>query len=76
MLVYDPDLHVLESDYLEISLTDADGNLVWSHTPQAEKQPAPERPEIVLSRHVDSFRAWIEAWARGVDLWEDMQGLP
>jgi len=81
VLVYDPDSHVLDDDNLQATLTNAEGQVIWAYDPQKDKSkaapPSESSPrEIGLIWHKSSFQKWISAWANGVDLWEEMQGLP
>lgn len=77
VLVFNPDTHVLDDENLEVTLTDADGNVVWEHKPEQKTLPAEYKTptEISLVLHKPSFEEWISAWADGMDLWEDMQEL-
>jgi hypothetical protein len=73
VLVYNPDVHVLDKGILEATLTDAEGNVVWEYKPEEAEQEDAPAPEIQLLPHKASFGEWIAARTDGVDLWADME---
>ncbi len=77
---FNPDLHVLDGDHVEATLLDAKGEVVWTYEPEgAEPAPEPEDEEPAgpprLFLHKPSLAAWMEAWAKGTSLWNEMERL-
>jgi hypothetical protein len=77
VLAYNPDMHVLNDPNLEATLTNEEGELVWSYQPpQAEPVQIPAGPlPVVLLPHRPALSEWITAWADGANLWEEMERL-
>jgi hypothetical protein len=76
VLVYSPDVHVLDDGILEATLTNAEGEVIWEYRPDEDEGQAPPpaaSAKVELLLHMTSLETWIAAWADGVDLWEDME---
>ncbi|MBI5030476.1 MAG: SMI1/KNR4 family protein [Chloroflexi bacterium] len=72
---FNPELHVLDDENLEATVTDADGKVVWTYRPQIQSSDKAESKPTRLFLHKKSFEEWIAAWAKGVKLWDEMQEL-
>ncbi len=81
VVVFNPDTHVLDNP-LQVTVTDENDNVIDEYdiagqTPESGPprggQQAFGKP--LLIRHKATFEEWIGDWARGVDLWAEMEGL-
>lgn len=69
--------HALGYEGLEITMETADGEVVKIDGPEdLGLEPGPDAPPPAqLVAHKATFEAWLAYWARGVDLWSEMEGL-
>jgi hypothetical protein len=71
--------HALGYEGLEITMEAADGRVIEIDGPEdlgLEPDPdAPAPPPAQLVPNKPTLEAWLADWARGVDLWGEMEGL-
>lgn len=71
--------HALGYEGLEITMETADGEVFKIDGPEdlgLEPDPdAPAPPPAKLVPHKATLETWLADWARGVDLWGEMEGL-
>jgi len=80
VVLFNPDTHVVDNP-LQVTVTDEDGNVIdeYDIAGQSPKAGPPRGQQAfvkpLLIPHKMSFEKWIGDWARGVDLWAEMEGL-
>lgn len=78
VLVYWGGEHALGYEGLEITMETADGEIVEIDGPEdlgLEPETEGPVPPAELITHKATFEQWLADWARGVDLWGEMEGL-
>ncbi len=72
----DPGMHCLDDPGIEATLTLADGTVQKIPNPFADQSPArDEKPSCLqLIKQADSFAEFMQKWADGVNLWEEIAG--
>ncbi|MGD8720084.1 MAG: SMI1/KNR4 family protein [Candidatus Zixiibacteriota bacterium] len=77
--VFNPESHCLDSGNVTATLTTADGEVIELDSLEELGLTSPgassEKPASGLVRHKETLEEWLAAWARGVDLWTEMEAL-
>lgn len=80
VVVINPDTHVLDNP-LQVTVTDENGNVIdeYNIAGQTPKAGPPRGQQSfvkpLLLPHKATFEEWIGDWARGVDLWAEMESM-
>jgi hypothetical protein len=80
VVVFNPDTHVVDNP-LQVTVTDENGKVIeeYDFAGQSPKTGPPRGQQSfvkpLIIPHKASFEEWISDWARGVDLWAEMERL-
>ena len=77
--VFNPETHCLDSGNVTATLTTADGKVIELNSLEELGPGSPAgsagKAATGLIRHKETLEEWLNAWARGVDLWAEMEAL-